>query len=383
MIRVLTNQYFSQTVGGPQRYGPLFMEALRSRGFDTIGIILKPLPKEEKGPMRVDIHSEPWGEIHTIERFLGLNVMLNDLGEPYPVEINEILSDVTSAVERIAPEVIVLSGFGVSNWYLAEAARRLGIPFVLSHHGFWFHEIGNAPAAIQPRLLRMEQSATEQAAVNVYLNTWSRQLMHQHYPTTLREDDHVIPLPYNPVFLEDVEPLPLDVSEKIVVGFVARWDTIKNVVVVRELAEQARDMYVISPMRIGLRTELKEEEQRFREVVDVREPMLPEDLVRLYRRCDVMILPSRFDVSPTVVMEAALQGKGTIISPNVGWIDLYERHHMNDWVVRDVTAQHLEEAIRTCHALSPPRAFLDEIREKHHPDRVFDLWSSLIQGLRK
>lgn len=383
MARVLTNQYFSMTVGGPQKYGPLFMSALRARGHEAVGLVLKPLPKEKNGPPHIQIHHEEWGEVFDVERFLGLNMMMKEAGDPFPEGIPEILDDITNIVSRVAPDCIVLSGFGVTNWYIAEAARRLGIPYILSHHGFWFQEIGNSPKDIQPRLLDMEREATERAVMNVYLNEWSRRVMHHQYPSTIREDDLVIPLPYNPIYLNPATPLPLVAPGKIVVGFIGRWDPIKNVVVVRELAERAKDVHIITAMRIGLRSELKEEEDLFKSVVDVRDPLPPEDLARLYQRCDLMILPSRFDVSPTVVMEAALQGKGTIISSNVGWVDLYERQHMHDWILQGVTSELLERSIRLCHGFTPPQDFLDEIRKNHHPDRVFDRWSALITDLGK
>lgn len=345
------------------------------RGFDVVGIVLS--HSDDSGKNWERIHA-PSGPTHQHFLDLATNEALRcpEAGLPSVVETASVR--IIEILASEAPDALVLNGFSLANWYLANAAERLGIPFFFSHHGFWFAEIPTTlPPAAQARLRVMEFGAFRAARKNVYLNAWSRERADEAYPGAKREDDVVIPLPYNPVFLKQGVSAMM-ANDRSTVGFVARWDPIKNIGLVSAFARACSDLCVVAPIKVGGRKSLSDEEQAFRSSVQILELLPQEALPSFYRSCDLMMLPSRFDVSPTVVMEAALQGRGTVISDHVGWVEAYERLDMEDWIVRDPTPKCLEAAVRRCMGMPVPPRFRDEIIERHHPDRVFDAWASIL-----
>ncbi len=374
-MRIVFNGYAKSGVGGPQCYASGFQVALRERGFDVVGIVLRRSVDGDEAPSRIET---PSGPMHHYVLDLATHEALHRPEPGLPAAVEAAAGRVLEILASEAPDALVLNGFSLANGYLAHAAERLGIPFFFSHHGFWFAEIpATLPFEAQARLRAMESGAIRAARANVYLNAWSRARVEGAYPGACREDDAVIPLPYNPVFLNEVAPA-IAPDDHSTIGFVARWDPIKNIGIVRAFAQAAQDLRVIAPMSVGGRDSLLNEEKAFRAAVGVVDPLPQEALPGFYRSCDLMILPSRFDVSPTVVMEAALQGRGTVISDQVGWVDAYVRLGMEDWIVPDPTPERLEDAVRRCLGKPVPKTFSDEIIERHHPDLVFDAWSSLL-----
>ncbi|WKZ28888.1 MAG: glycosyltransferase family 4 protein [Patescibacteria group bacterium] len=374
-MRILFNGYAKPGVGGPQCHASGFQVALRARGFDAVGIVLRRALDGAEQPSRIET---PSGPMHQHFLDLATNEALRRPEPGLPPAVEAAAERVVEILSSEAPDALILNGFSLANAYLAHAAERLNIPFYFSHHGFWFAEIPAAlPLAAQARMRAMESEAIRAARANVYLNAWSRERVEEAYPGSRRQDDVVIPLPYNPVFLNEAAP-SIASDDRATVGFVARWDPIKNIGLMRAFAQAAMDVRVLAPIEIGGRKSLAAEEDAFPSVVQIMPPLPQEALPGFYRSCDLMVLPSRFDVSPTVVMEAALQGRGTVISDRVGWVETYERLGMEDWIVRDPSPERLETAVRRCLGKPVPKRFRDEVLDHHHPDRVFDAWASLL-----
>lgn len=78
-------------------------------------------------------------------------------------------------------------------------------------------------------------------------------------------------------------------------------------------------------------TSYKREYENFIKIV---KPMNPEKLKNYYSKEDIIIIPSRFDVSPTVLMESILKGKPVIISSNVGWVSDYRKLNLDKLIIK-------------------------------------------------
>ena len=61
--------------------------------------------------------------------------------------------------------------------------------------------------------------------------------------------------------------------------------------------------------------------------------MPPLKLKNFYKSQDIIFIPSRFDVSPTVLMEALLLGKPVIISNRVGWVSDYIKFGLSGLII--------------------------------------------------
>ena len=377
-MRVVFNSYQTFGAGGPQKYASLFQSELRKRAIDVVGLALvqqthgaramKPFWKHEEGGDRFIAHLN-----------LESECVVRSARPGIPKIVRDVARKVTRILATLKPDQVVLNGFSLSNWYLAQAATNLRIPFHFSHHGCWFAEIPTTlPKAAQTRMLSMERWATEHADTNIYLNPWSQSQVRKAYPGARRTNDLIIPLPFNPLFLKRAPRLPIQKNKRPVVGFVGRWDPIKRVDFVRKLAERMPHIQFICHTHVGGRKSLMDEENRFSKAVHVLKPVSQTLLPAFYRACDLLILPSRFDVSPTVVMEAALQGRGTLISPEVGWTDAYAKNDMDTWIVRKTDLATWQHAIEQHLKKKPGPAFRTHLLKAHHPKTVFDAWASLI-----
>lgn len=348
---------------------------MRARGIETIGIVFQSPESGALDRARVDTAHGP---IHHYVLDLHAYEVAYHPEPGWPPAVIQAADRVVEILRAEKPDAVVLNVCSAANAYLARAATLLRIPIFFYHHGLWAAEMASTlPAVALERMRKMESDAIREARTNIYLNEWNIQRVRETYPETSRNDDEVIPLPFNPIFLQHASPT-IASDGRPIIGFVARWDPVKNIRLVREFAESARDLHVVSTISIGGRKSLQSEEQPFRSAVDVIEPVSQEALAGLYRSCDLLILPSRFDMLGGVVMEAALQGRGTIISDGVGWVPVYERLGMEEWIVRDPTPERLEAAVRRCLGKPVPQVFVDEILEHHQPDRVFDALASLL-----
>ncbi len=124
-------------------------------------------------------------------------------------------------------------------------------------------------------------------------------------------------------------------------------------------------------------------EKEYVKYVHVFPFMSPKQLKEFYKKMDLLILPSHFDVSPTVVMEGLLQGKGTLISPNVGWVSVYNNYGSRKWITgfnhQKIVIKKIKKLLRE----APPEKLIEYIKKQHEPLGIFrkylDLFSSLIE----
>ncbi len=355
-MRILTNIYEDKHVaGGPQRYAPSFVRAMQERGHHVVGFFLKGL----------------LGSTYKA----AVSAAVGDARPGMPEALEEARAALAPLVRDARGDVLVLHGFSLANWLLFDAARSQGVPCVVARHGFWYKEIGSAlPPAVIRRMEEMERESLAGAACNVFLNAWSVGKMEERHPGILGDRTAVIPLPYDPAF---ADPAPVSATANRI-GFVARWDPIKNIPLVRAFAEAYPSYDVVALTRVGGRRPLEQEEEPFARAVRVLPPVEPSELRSFYASCAALILPSHFDVNPTVVMEAALQGRATVITDGVGWADLYRAHGM-DALITEPNADALAAAVKEAVARPLPASFVNDIRERCAPDHVFDAWHDLIQ----
>src|SRR3989338_71757 len=168
----------------------------------------------------------------------------------------------------------------------------------------------------------IEKEAAETASTNIFLNEYSREVFQNTVRPDVMRGSIIIPLPHSGwPFTGNFIPQKRDAR---ILGVVARWDRIKNQGAILAVAEEVNRQRL--PWRIRSVTEIPDTpvqadfKARYRELIDILPHMKREALREFYGSVDMMILPSHFDVSPTVVMEAVSVGIPTLISPNVGWV---------------------------------------------------------------
>ncbi len=376
--------------GGPRLFTLQLIENLRKNNHQFIGLVLHSKLNLGEGVI-VQRHKVTGGEWVEASMRMNLNLILNSkvLGIKKYTEIP--IEKLTEIIIAENPDVILLNGFSIINWYILQAAHRAKVPTVVSHHGLWFKEAMEIMAKSTPQTLKlvkkMEKDIYLLAHHQVFLNLFSQKTFEKEYRVRTNRKASVIPIPYNPIFLNSTLPKVHNHTHKKI-GFVGRWDAIKNPQIIYELARemkrQKKDWEMFAVLKINEAKVLMDLRKKFAQTVSVVPPMTPSALKQFYRDMDILLLPSRFDVSPTVVIEAATQNRGTIISPNVGFVDEYRQLGMKDWIWDfknpKSTVEYIEQMLKK--RLTP--SFTRHIAKNHDPKTIFNKYLKILaQTARK
>lgn len=281
------------------------------------------------------------------------------------------------------PDILFLNGYSIIGWLLLEAATQEHLPIVTQHAGIacieyqiYKHLYSNMALKI---FLEMERDIVRQASKQVFLNDYSRRIFSEKVLQIPQGQSVIIPLPYG---ADRWERMPKFKKDGLTIGCVARWDRIKNHAAVLDVAREAQAQGL--PWRFKSVTTIPPTKlfRRFKDEylarITVLPPMEREALKEFYREVDLFILPSFFDVSPNVALEAAGAGKPTLISPTVGWVSEYQACRMDKWIVDFSDPKAVVARLRALVAKPPPTAFQAFVRRHHDPKRVFRAYLQLF-----
>lgn len=293
------------------------------------------------------------------------------------------------------PDVLFLNGFSLSNWIIMEAAYRIGIPVCIQHAGIWKKEIIVSQKTFSPSIRRifasLEKEIIKKTAGQIFLNEFSRKIFLEihNIPVTksILKKMIIIPLP---VAEYDTIPFKKILENPINIGMVARWDGIKNHSAFIRLAKYSHRKN--APMTLFCVTQEPKKGmsvffQKYSELVSIVPPMLANELKSFYRTCDILLVPSRFDVSPTVVIEALSQGLPVIISENTGWVDVFKEFGLSLMIISPrASGMHIFEKIQELQInYKKYRPLYIQLRnhllKEHKPRRVFASYSKLFKSV--
>lgn len=302
------------------------------------------------------------------------------------------ISLVIEVIHKTSPDVLLLNGFSLSNWIIMEAAYRSSIPAYIQHAGIWKKEImmsgGKFSSSIKRIFASFEKDAVRKTRAQIFLNAFSRDVflrLHHLVPNRVSQIRMpIIPLPVaenHPVAFKKIP------QKSLVVGMVARWDAIKNHAAFNRLARYGTTHGL--PIEFRCVTKAPESGvsqffEKYRKVVSIVPPMNPRELTQFYKSCNILIVPSRFDVSPTVVIEALTCGIPVIVSENTGWVEVYKKFGLssmvvNPWASGKRLAQVIED-LQSHYSMYEKR--YKQMREylllQHKPGRVFAQYINLF-----
>lgn len=344
-MRILTLDYLPNVPGsgkhikgGAERFARDFSAYATKEGHEWVGVLQhsereRPLIQElpgSAGKRFFSIFSRNAGSEH-----MSTFASVAEAEVAYEPEVNEM----AEVMRLTKPEVVFLNGFIPFSWMLFLAARRERVPVVIQHAGIFAIETA-AYADVYPLGYRtlakqMEREVSEQSVANIFLNEHSRSAFLAHVPVTALPNPRIVRLPHAGwSFPKKFAPTP---QKERVIGVVSRWDRIKNHDAVLALAEeiylQKLPWKLVSVMHLPDTGQKIAFKARYRERIEIVSPMGRDALRDFYRSLDVLILPSHFETVGGVVMEALAEGKPTLVSPGVGWIDEYKKSQMIDWVI--------------------------------------------------
>lgn len=306
--------------------------------------------------------------------------------------LDSMINQVMIIMQESGADGVLLNGFSLSNWIMLEAASRLGIPAHIQHAGIWKKEIRLARSSFSPAIRRIfssfEKDTVRKTKTQIFLNHFSRQQflkLHRIAKNhSLISKMKIIPLP---VEQQPVKKFRAHLKSSVVIGMVARWDAIKNHAAFRRLAQYASRKQLPFEFRCVTKAPPSGVSQFFesyKKLVSIIPPMNPAELVHFYKSCDVLIVPSRFDVSPTVVIEALTQGIPVIVSRNTGWVDVYKKFNLDAMIVSPWSSgerlAHTVQDLQKHYSLYRTR--YEQLRTyllaEHKPSRVFAQYFDLF-----
>lgn len=304
----------------------------------------------------------------------------------------EVLADL---IRQKKPDVVFLNGFGLFNWMLLKAAQQTGVPVVIQHAGIWTKElwIHKALYSVAGRKImeKMERDSSELTAAEIFLNEWSRDYYHKNVAKRLDKQNYIIPLPFNFSVFKKLSTNKIDSQfffdeQKLHIGVIARWDEIKNHKLIFSLAKEAKKLQL--PWQIHTITNIPDQlksqniKKQYEKIIDVIAPLDRAGISDFCNSVDLLLQPSLFDVSPTVVLEAIASNTPIAISQNVGYVHDFKTYQAKDWILSNDTSSVIKQ-IKKIANKPMPATLKKRLRTAHDNERVFASYLNLFTKVKK
>ncbi|MFA5188875.1 MAG: glycosyltransferase family 4 protein [Patescibacteria group bacterium] len=305
--------------------------------------------------------------------------------------LQPVIEQIRRIIKKFKPDIIFLNGFSIFNWIILKAAFDENKKIVIQHAGILAKEINIYADFFSPwgrkLLLQMEKDITDSVAVEIFLNEFSKQTYFKLVRKVPSEKAFVIPLPFSGK--KNIRPKfkAFNSDKSLKIGAIARWDRIKNHEAILKLAKALRKnglpwkIYSVTKIpETAVRSDFK---KQYRNLVEVIAPMDYNHIIKFLQKMDLLILPSHFDVSPNVVIEAANEGKITLISPNVGWVNEYRRNHCADLIVDFAKPKAVIGRIKKISkavSFAKINKMFSNLNKKHDKKYIFDAYLQLFKN---
>ncbi len=383
--------------GGPSRFSQLMGEHFKTNfpDIELSSLFFSHNDKDDRIYMRETKAQNIYREVVYPNIQLSSSYIRKFTKKEYLAFLAPWLAVVGEALDRAKPDVVYLNGFSLSNWMILEEAYRRKIPICVQHAGIWKKEINVVKHRFSPSIRRIfasfEKDLITKTTMQIFLNEFSCAEFFKihHVPLTakLRKKNEIVPLPLLPI-----NPTPMHISntETRTITTVARWDAIKNHHAVLRLASYIHKKHLpfsVSAVTKWAETPATDIKRRYPTLVHIVPPMSPSALQTYYSTIDVVIIPSRFDVSPTVLMEAVLRGKPVVISDSVGWVSDYRKYGLQDLIISprasgEKIAGVLTKLFKQKEQYLPKfKQLQKKILVEHSPKKVFGAYHKIFRNI--
>ncbi|HLD70630.1 MAG TPA: glycosyltransferase family 4 protein [Negativicutes bacterium] len=302
------------------------------------------------------------------------------------IVFDSVIGRVVAFIREKKPDVVFLNGFGMFNWILLKAAEKTKTPVVIQHAGIWTKELrlhSHLYSLVGRRIMEgMEQEATRLAAAEVFLNSWSRDYYANHVAKPKEAASSIIPLPFDFGSFDATAKTASDMAgakDAFRIGIIARWDTIKNhrafLALAKESKRQGLAFEFSAVTKIPVSDTLaKDYTKNITTIAGLNRAGVND----FCRSMDLLVLPSLFDVSPTVVLEAIATKTPVAISGNIGYINDFIRGGAKGWIIDFSNVKKSLSTIKKLAGKPMPKDFQDQMRNKHGHKKVFSAYLELF-----
>lgn len=393
-MKILSNDYKANlpgnnwpTKGGPAKFSRSFSDALVKMGHDWIGLVENYYDRKYiTTDPPISIRRKSWNVVNIPNHFIKTNFSNIKRYKDPKASGREIIKNIRSIIKKESPDVVFINGNSCFAWTYLIAAKEEKIPIVALHAGVWSVEIDiyrdMFTEAGTKIMKNMELDFATIPDKNIFLNETSKEFFFKNVKRIPDKKTEIIPLPCEPSSKKERSKKP---SKNFNVGIVARWDRIKNHKAFLDLAKISRrennNWKFYSVTSIPQTQTNKEMKDEYRNIINVVEPMPHPQLNKFYRKMNIMLLPSVFDVSPHVVLEAAVEGVPTFISSGVGYSKKFKKEGLEHFVIDFSDTQKAFKKIKSLKEKKYPTNFVKKMIKEHDPKIIFKKISNVFKEI--
>ncbi|HVZ75827.1 MAG TPA: glycosyltransferase family 4 protein [Candidatus Paceibacterota bacterium] len=320
-MKIVTNVQMKK-VGGLGRVFSQFASYVRRSG-TPIEIIPLAIGSVADGPLSVS-----W-EPYEVEGTVGWSARMSPNFYKRALAQSRTLEDMRRAMaplteayirklEEIQPDVVLINGTYFRPWCLLMAARALGIPAILHYHGSAEQESVGANASAR-QLARAIESDFADDGPCIFPSELARVQAARSFPISSRQT-HIIPNSVPDIFFNQAST-----REPQALGFVLRWEPVKNTEFLEALFE--RNEALDEPYRLRLISDLlpAQEAAIAKPHLSFLPPRDTADLAAFYASCGAVMCPSLFETFGNVAAEAVAAGTPALTGRNTGVAEVFQR----------------------------------------------------------
>ncbi len=377
------------TKGGPSRNTRLLSNLFTEKGYAWVGLVEKYEGDKITSELIKGKKNKKWWIVSTPKEFLYTrHTGIKKYKKPI-IAGKELIAEITKIIKEEQPDVVFINGSSAFSWEYLRAAYSVGTPIVALHAGLWGVEIDLYADRFTPDGIKvmkeMERDFATLPTVNVFLNETTKNYFRKNIYKIPESKIEIIPLPCESYGVPKIKKNI--VKNDINIGIVARWDRIKNhrafLGVAKESVEDGKNWKFFAVTTIPDTNIDKELKDEYRKKINVVAPMDQKSLRNFYRKMDLLLLPSFFDVSPHVVLEAALEGVPTFISKNVGYADLFKKNKLENFIVDFSNHKKAFSKISSFRNKKYPQKFVNLLKKTHDPHTVVNKLERLFNKIKK
>ena len=168
---------------------------------------------------------------------------------------------------------------------------------------------------------------------------------------------------------------------------VGRWDIIKNheaflnIAMLSNKLNLSWEFYSVTTIpETKNKIKLK---NNYKKYIKILPPMDKNKLNNFYSEMDLMILPSHFDVSPHVVIEAAVLNTPTLISKGVGHVDIIKKFNNNDFIIDFLDSNKVINRINKIKNKKYSKELIEEFKKIHSTNNVIKEYFNVFNKIKK
>lgn len=381
--------------GGPANFARLFSTFITSNtSHSWVGVMVShSKSKTIRIKKAFSFPQRDYFKFYLPKEYYRLITQANKVADP-AIILEKPIKRLASLIKKENPDIVFLNGFDLFNWILLKAAEQAQVPAVIQHAGVWTKELDLYKHVFTKAGLKimkqMEKDSTYLCSAEVFLNRWSRDYYQKHVAKKTSGTVEIIPLPFD---FASFASLPKSQKKSVLfhsksgikIGTIARWDRIKNhkafLSLARAVKREGLPWQFYSVTKIPENTRLAARKKSYEKNIKVIRSLGRVGIYDFCRAMDLIILPSLFDVSPTVVLEAVSVKTPIAISGNVGYVHNFKELGAKDWVIDFKDTKKVKERIKKILQKPLPQTLQNQIKTNHGHEKVFFSYLDLFDKI--